>query len=711
MRIRALLAVSVLYAGSRPAEAKDKVASRGADSPVAWSSGPNSVAMTVEEAKHTLEYWTPKRMANATPMPPQKSSPSPKTIIDQPLPPNSSSPSVKGATPVLPADHTDKGLQKGAGPKAITPAEHTDAAEWTGPSTRPPATTTGKLFFELGGETWACSASAVDSPGKNLVFTAGHCLFSTPRKGDPDWSNAVWADDVMFAPGYREGSEPYGRWPAQRFAVRDKWAESGNFGYDVGAAVVVPPHTLPGSNSLVEEVGANGIIFNEPAEQDAYFFGYPSNHANGERLYYCHDRSKYGGIFNPNMAWMICDFEPGYSGGPWLMNFNGETGYLFSVGSSSCEPEGPIHFCDSRGIQGPLFDDSVIQLHNEVVGTDSAALGTIAYQGWDGHDTEIYSMDSDGREQHPLTSNDQNDTYPTVSPDGARIAYSHVDGADAEIYTINATGGTPVPLTNNNTHDSRPSYSGDGTRIAYEGHDGNDWEIYTTNATGGTPDPVTDNNTDDRDPDYAPSGESIAYRGWDGNDYEIYTINATGGTPVPLTNNHPNDLGPEYAPSASGRETIAYQGWDDNDYEIYEVSSTGGPSAPRRQITYNDTGDGAPSYSPNGAHIVYMGDDGHDLEIYRINLTFGHVRQFTNNTTEDANPSWGIPRKTKVPNVVGSYSSAAGRAIRNAGLVPKFTGDPPGARSWVVSQKPSAHTVVDRGSTVTCRLTDTGVPN
>jgi len=366
-----------------------------------------------------------------------------------------------------------------------------------------------------------------------------------------------------------------------------------------------------------------------------------------------------------------------------------------------------------------LFDDSVKQLYNEVVGTDSAALGTIAYQGWDGHDTEIYSMDSDGREQHSLTSNDQNDTYPTVSPDGARIAYSHVDGADAEIYTINATGETPVQLTDNDTNDSRPSYSGDGTRIAYEGYDGHDWEIYTINATGGTPVQLTDNDTDDRDPDYAPNDPRIdtriAYRGQDGsltNDYEIYTISATGGTPVQLTDNDTDDLGPDYAPSASGRETIAYQGWDRNDYEIYEISSTGGPSPPkpRRQITYNDTGDGAPSYSPNGEHIVYMGDDGHDLEIYRINLTFGHVRQFTNNDTEDANPSWGIPRKTKVPEVVGFYSSGAGRAIRNAGLVPKFTGAPPGARSWVVSQSPSSDTVVDRGSTVTCRLTDKGVP-
>jgi len=662
----AILAVSVLYAGSRAAEAEDKVASRGSESPY-----------------------------------------------------------VKGAAPVPPADHTDKGLQKGAGPKAITPAEHTDAAEWTGPSTQPPATTTGKLYVRFDFDhtpenpsddkyKW-CSASVVDSPAKDLVFTAGHCLLDTLQESDP-WSDAVWAHIVVFIPAaVGTGSSPitvsapYGRWEPRRIGVHDEWKKSGNNGYDVGAAAVVPTLNLPESNRLVEEVGANGIRFNEPAEQDAYVFGYPSIHANGERLYYCHDQSWWGGIFDPRMTQMICNFSDEASGGPWLMNFNGETGDLFSVTTrGGCLSV----FCDSMGIKGPLFDESIRTFYNNFVGTDVPSLGRIAYQGWDGHDTEIYSMDSDGREQHSLTSNDQNDTYPTVSPDGARIAYSHVDGADAEIYTVNALGGTPVQVTHNNTDDSRPSYSGDGTRIAYERYDGNDWEIYTINATGGTRVQVTHNNRDDRDPDYAPSAsgrETIAYRGWDGNDWEIYTIDAAGGTPVRLTHNNTNDLGPDYAPSASGRETIAYQGWDGNDYEIYEVNLRS-PSEPPSRITYNDRGDGAPSYSPNGAHIVYMGDDGNDLEIYRINLTFGHLRQFTNNATEDANPSWGVPGKTKVPDVVGSYSSGAGQAIRNAGLVPKFTGASPGGNAWVYSQSPGAGTVVDRGSTVTCRLTNTGNP-
>jgi V8-like Glu-specific endopeptidase len=344
----AILAVSVLYAGSSPADAKDKVASRGSESPVAGGSGPNTVTFTLEEAKHALEYWTPKRMANATPMPLPQRSLGPRAILDQQLPPNSSSPPVRGAAPVSPSGHTNNGrLRQGAGPEAITPAEHANPAEWTGPLTSPPATTVGKLPGVWVNDpnnpnddraTEGCSASTVDTPAKNLVLTAAHCVLYTPKEGDP-WSERQWLRNVEFVPGYRDGAQPHGEWAAHTVVVPEEWAESGDLRYDV-AAIQVWPSNLTGGELLVDEVGANGILFNEPAQQDAYVFGYPSNYANGEKLYYCHDRSEWGGFINPR-PYVLCDFGPGSSGGPWLMNFNGETGDLFSVTSTECE-EGQI---------------------------------------------------------------------------------------------------------------------------------------------------------------------------------------------------------------------------------------------------------------------------------------------------------------------------------------------------------------------------------
>ena len=679
----AILAVSVLYAGSRPAEAKHDAAAPALESSAVKSRGSVSAAERVER---TRAYWTPRRMANATPMP-------------------------MGVSPAL---------------ETTPSAPPQNGLEWTGPSSNPPARTTGRLVVttDIGDPSdptddhhSSCSASTVDSPAKDLVLTAGHCVL------DYDDPNAVLVHDATFVPGYHcdpleppagdgcypgRAEEPYGEWVAKSIMVHPEWQNSRNWQYDIAAVWVFPSGGTEGKR-LVDVVGGNEIGFNLPAERETYVFGYPSNFKNGQVLHYCNGSTH---VRNSWEMYIGCRFGPGSSGGPWLTAFGGERGVLYSVTSRVNDLSNPIE------IMGPSFDDSVRDFYNGIVGTDSAPPSTIAYQGWDGADLEIYSMDSEGREKHSLTNNNTFDTYPSYSPNGENIAFSRLDGADSEIYSMNSDGqGESLQLTNNDTHDSRPSYSGDGTRIAYEHYDGNDWEIYTINATGGTPVQVTNNDTDDRDPDYAPHDPRIAYRGEDGpnGDYEIYTINATGGTPVQVTNNDTDDLGPDYAPIG---ETIAYQGWDGNDSEIYEISSVRVPSPPepRLQITYNDRDDGAPSYSPNGAHIVYMGDDGHDLEIYRINRTYGYVRQFTNNSTEDANPSWGIlrkithPEKTKVPEVLEFSSGGAGRAIRNAGLVPKFTGDPPGARSWVVSQSPSPYTVVDWGSTVTCRLTKKGIP-
>jgi Tol biopolymer transport system component len=145
-------------------------------------------------------------------------------------------------------------------------------------------------------------------------------------------------------------------------------------------------------------------------------------------------------------------------------------------------------------------------------------------------------------EAHPAGA-----TFPG-KPD--KIAYDGYDGNDQEIYTINAGGGGKVQVTDNSTNDYYPAYSPSGKRIAYEGEDGpnGDYEIYTINAAGGGgKKQLTDNATDDRVPSYSPSGKKIAYDGLDAptnGDVEIYTINAGGGGRFQVTDNSTNDYEP-----------------------------------------------------------------------------------------------------------------------------------------------------------------------
>ncbi|MEU6429795.1 hypothetical protein ABZ860_28215 [Microbispora sp. NPDC046973] len=64
--------------------------------------------------------------------------------------------------------------------------------------------TTGKVFFTgADGKPHWCSATALQSQYKNVVATAGHCVYDTK-------SNATTLDNWVFVPGYYQGKTPWG---------------------------------------------------------------------------------------------------------------------------------------------------------------------------------------------------------------------------------------------------------------------------------------------------------------------------------------------------------------------------------------------------------------------------------------------------------------------------------------------------------------------
>jgi hypothetical protein len=259
---------------------------------------------------------------------------------------------------VLPSDHPDNRSRRSEGSGVITPYQDF-AQEWTGPSTRPPATVNGVLFFKSAykGVPKRCSASTVNSPAENLVFTAGRCVH-LGYGGDSGWHT-----NVVFVPGYREGSKPYGEWAAFQPWSINAWIDSRNVGYDVGAVVFYPKS----GERLVDVVGGNGILFDYPAEQYTYTFGYASTI--GERptsLHYCSGTPVWNGIFDPKRMSLPCDF-PGlffgresHVGGPWVMRFDGELGYLHSVTSDDAR------IGDRYWFTGIQFENAEENLYNAV---------------------------------------------------------------------------------------------------------------------------------------------------------------------------------------------------------------------------------------------------------------------------------------------------------------------------------------------------------
>ncbi|MEU3569611.1 trypsin-like peptidase domain-containing protein [Kitasatospora sp. NPDC036755] len=109
----------------------------------------------------------------------------------------------------------------------------------------------------------ACTASVVHSPRRNLLVTAAHCV-QTRRIG--------LLDGLVFTPGYRNGSTPYGTWPVQAITVDPHWAAGDDPEYDVAFVTV---GTVDG-RQVEDAVGGNPVDTGQGFGLSVSVTGYPN---------------------------------------------------------------------------------------------------------------------------------------------------------------------------------------------------------------------------------------------------------------------------------------------------------------------------------------------------------------------------------------------------------------------------------------------------
>lgn len=112
----------------------------------------------------------------------------------------------------------------------------------------------------------------------------------------------------------------------------------------------------------------------------------------------------------------------------------------------------------------------------------SAVNGLIYYTTSNGVTSHVWTMNPDGSEQHQVTTDGANNqSTPSVSPNGQTVAYSSAIGSNQQIFTQPIIGGAGTDFSNvtGSAVAVQPSYCGDGSLTWLEDTAGNElWDVF-----------------------------------------------------------------------------------------------------------------------------------------------------------------------------------------------------------------------------------------
>ncbi|MBX7553968.1 trypsin-like serine protease [Streptomyces sp. NPDC004232] len=208
----------------------------------------------------------------------------------------------------------------------------------------------GAVFEKDDQGTHFCTASVVQSPGRNMLITAAHCAFDADS-GQP-------LNDLVFAPGYRKGDEPTGLWKVSKVVVDDRWAKSQDEDLDVAFLTVDPK----GGKNIQDVLGGNSLGTDRGFTNEVEITGYPTSR---DTPISCRNRTM---KFNDTQLRIQCtDFEGGTSGSPWLADYDpkSHTGTVIGVlgGHEGGGDEDDVSYA-------AYFDDGIAKLYQRAQDAD-----------------------------------------------------------------------------------------------------------------------------------------------------------------------------------------------------------------------------------------------------------------------------------------------------------------------------------------------------
>ena len=177
-------------------------------------------------------------------------------------------------------------------------------------------------------------------------------------------------------------------------------------------------------------------------------------------------------------------------------------------------------------------------------------------------------------------------TGPTWSPDGARLVFSGNSGGITDLYMIDSDGRNFRRLTNDKYGELQPNWSPDGKKIAFATDRSDDsdldllrfsrWRIAILDLDTGRIEVLPSQDGLNINPQWAPDGKSVAFVSDRTGIQNLFLYDFTSGEHYQLTNVIGGVMaGTEYSPAISwAREAdkLAFTYFEDNDFTVWTIS-------------------------------------------------------------------------------------------------------------------------------------------
>jgi len=317
--------------------------------------------------------------------------------------------------------------------------------------------------------------------------------------------------------------------------------------------------------------------------------------------------------------------------------------WLFDVRNPSSQPVvGKVYRGAPTDLQVRKFAH---QFADEIIsklsgGLPSVASTQIAFVSSRTGSKEIWVMDYDGANQHPLTSLRSIAITPRWSPDGSRIAftcfapYNGLTSAQICMYSMDT--GKLVAFPRFRGTNITPAWSPDGAQLIFSSSMQSNPELYVSDISGGRPKRLTFSNGANMSPAWNPkTGQTIAFVSDRGGTPQLYLMNADGTSTTKL--DLPDKgyvIDPAWSPNG---QLLAFSWRRPNDnYDLYIMDSA---SHQLVELTRDQGRNERPSWAPDGRHLVFESTRTGTRQIWTMLADGSQPHQLTTGGHNES-PNW-----------------------------------------------------------------------